>query len=80
MARDKRTPAEVNELEPWWATENPLEQKTADGGNVTVRWQPKSQAFMEIDTMKGLYADAGQQRVKNFAFAAKLPLRFHYSC
>jgi hypothetical protein len=60
----------IPELEPWWATENPLEEKTADGGGVTGRWQPKSQAFMEIDTMKGLYADAGQQRVKNFAFCS----------
>jgi len=32
--------------------QNRLEQKTADGGDITVEWQWKSQAFMEIITLK----------------------------
>jgi hypothetical protein len=46
--------------------QNPLRRRTADGGSITVEWQPKSQAFMEIVTIRGFSADAGAPRGKDF--------------
>jgi len=46
--------------------QNPQEQKTADGGDVTVEWQWKSQAFMEIVKLKGLSVELGRENVKDF--------------
>jgi hypothetical protein len=46
--------------------QNLLERKTADGGNVTVEWQRKSGAFMQIVTIKGFSVEPGIQRVKDF--------------
>jgi hypothetical protein len=46
--------------------QNPLEGKTVDGRNVTVEWQRKSRAFMEIVTIKGFSLDADHQSVKDF--------------
>lgn len=44
---------------------NPGEAKTADDGRVTVEWQRKSRAFMEIVTIKSFSAEAGRVRVKD---------------
>jgi hypothetical protein len=46
--------------------QNPIEQKTVDGGDITVEWQWKSQAFMEIVTLKGLSIELGDENVKDF--------------
>ena len=46
--------------------QNPQEQKTADGGDITVEWQRKSQEFMEIVKLKGLSIDLGRENVKDF--------------
>ena len=43
---------------------NPLEQKTADGGDITVEWQWKSQA--EIVKLKGFSIEFDRQNVKDF--------------
>jgi hypothetical protein len=45
---------------------HPQEEKIADGGDVTVEWQYKSRAFMEIATIKGFVVSAGQRVVKDF--------------
>ena len=39
---------------------------TADGGDVTVQWQRKSGAFMEIVTLKSVSIGAGPQEIENF--------------
>jgi hypothetical protein len=46
--------------------QNPLEQKTMDGGDITVEWQWKSQAFMEIVKLKGSSVEFGRENVKDF--------------
>jgi hypothetical protein len=46
--------------------QNPIEQKTVDGGGITVEWQWKSQAFMEIVTLKGFSIELGRENVKDF--------------
>jgi hypothetical protein len=46
--------------------QNPLEQKTADGGDITVEWQRKSQAFMEIVTLKRFSVELDRENVKDF--------------
>jgi tetratricopeptide (TPR) repeat protein len=51
--------------------QNPLESKTVDDGKVTVEWQWKSGAFMEIVTIKGFSVDSGQQRDKDFDLSCK---------
>jgi hypothetical protein len=45
---------------------NPIEQKTVDGGDITVEWQWKSQAFMEIVTLKGFSIESGRENIKDF--------------
>lgn len=42
------------------------EAKIADDGKVTVEWQRKSNAFVEIITIKGFSVEAGQERIKDF--------------
>jgi hypothetical protein len=42
--------------------QNAVESKTADSGKVTVEWQSKSGAFMEVVTIKEYSVDSGQQR------------------
>jgi|SRR5580700_2378467 hypothetical protein len=51
--------------------QNPGKAKTVDDGVVTVEWQRKSGAFMEIVTIKGFSVEAGQMRVKNFDLFCK---------
>ncbi|SRR6266446_3501125 len=51
--------------------QNPLESKTVDDGRVTVEWQRKSRAFMEIVTIKGFSVEAGRVRVKDFDLFCK---------
>jgi len=46
--------------------QHPQDEKTADDGDVTVEWQYKSRAFMEIVTIKGFVVSAGQRVVKDF--------------
>ena len=46
--------------------QNPLIQKTADGGEITVGWQGKSKAFMEIVTIKGFSIALEPENVKYF--------------
>jgi Carboxypeptidase regulatory-like domain len=46
--------------------QNPLEQKTADGGDITVEWQWKSQAFMEIVTLKRFSIELDRENVQDF--------------
>jgi len=46
--------------------QNPQEQKTADGGDITVEWQWKSQAFMEVVKLKGSSVELGRENVKDF--------------
>jgi hypothetical protein len=46
--------------------QNPLEQKTVDGGDITVEWQRKSQAFMEIVTLKRFSVELDRENVKDF--------------
>jgi hypothetical protein len=46
--------------------QNPVEQKTVDGGDITVEWQRKSQAFMEIVKLKGFSVELGRENVKDF--------------
>lgn len=49
--------------------QNPLKQKTADGGEITVGWQGKSKAFMEIVTIKGFSIALEPENVKYFDVA-----------
>jgi hypothetical protein len=51
--------------------ENPCDQKTADGGTITVEWQRKSQAFMEIVRLKDFSVGPGHQRIKDFDLVGK---------
>jgi hypothetical protein len=44
--------------------QNPIEQKTV--GDITVEWQWKSHAFMEIVTLKGFSVELGRENVKDF--------------
>jgi hypothetical protein len=37
-----------------------------DGGDITVEWQRKSQAFMEIVTLKRFSIELGRENVKDF--------------
>jgi hypothetical protein len=46
--------------------QNPIEQKAVDGGGITVEWQLKSQAFMEIVKLKGFSVELGRENVKDF--------------
>jgi hypothetical protein len=46
--------------------QNPIEQKTVDGGDVTVEWQSKSQAFIEVVTLKRFSIELGRENVKDF--------------
>ena len=46
--------------------QNPLEQKTVDGGDITVEWQWKSQAFMEIVKLKGFSIEFDRENAKDF--------------
>jgi hypothetical protein len=46
--------------------QNPLEQKTVDGGDITVEWQWKSQAFMEIVKIKGVFVEFDRENAKDF--------------
>jgi hypothetical protein len=46
--------------------QNPLEQKTVDSGDITVEWQWKSQAFMEIVKLKGVSIEFDRENVKEF--------------
>ena len=46
--------------------QNPIEQKTVDGGDITVEWQWKSQAFMEIVKLKGVSVELGRENLKDF--------------
>jgi hypothetical protein len=48
-----------------------VEAKIADDGKVTVEWQRKSNAFMEIITIKGFSVGAGQERIKDFNLFCK---------
>jgi len=48
-----------------------FEAKIADDGKVTVEWQRKSNAFMEIITIKGFSVEAGQERIKDFNLFCK---------
>jgi len=48
-----------------------LEAKIAGDGKVTVEWQRKSNAFMEIITIKGFPIEAGQERTKDFNLFCK---------
>jgi Carboxypeptidase regulatory-like domain len=46
--------------------QNPLEQKTVGGGDITVEWQWKSQAFMEIVTLERFSIELDRENVKDF--------------
>ena len=46
--------------------QNPLEQKSVDGGDITVEWQRKSQAFMEIVKLKDFSVEFDRENVKDF--------------
>ncbi len=46
--------------------QNPLEQKTVDGGEITVEWQWRSQAFMEIVKLKGFSIELDRENAKDF--------------
>jgi hypothetical protein len=51
--------------------QNPQKERTAEGDDVTVEYQRKSGAFMEIITRKRLSIDAGKQKIKNFDLSCK---------
>jgi hypothetical protein len=51
--------------------QNPLKQKTADGGDIAVEWQWKSQTFMEIVTFKGFSIELEPENVKDFDVVGK---------
>jgi hypothetical protein len=46
--------------------QNAIEQKTVDGCDITVEWQWKSQAFMEIVQLKDFSIEFDRENVKNF--------------
>jgi hypothetical protein len=54
---------------PW---QNPLEQKTADGGDITVEWQRKSQAFMEIVTLKRFSIELDRGECQRLRFGGQV--------
>lgn len=45
--------------------QNPVEQKTVDGGDITVEWQWRSQAFREIVTLKGFSIELDRENIKD---------------
>jgi hypothetical protein len=49
----------------------PSEAKTVDDGKVSVEWQFKSRAFMEIVTIESFSIDAREERVKDFDLFCK---------
>ena len=51
--------------------QNPLEQRTVDGGDITVEWQWKSHAFMEIVKLKGVSIRFDGENVKDFDLVGK---------
>ena len=51
--------------------QNPLEQKTRDGGDITVEWQRKSHAFMEIVTLERFSIELGRENIKDFDLAGR---------
>lgn len=50
---------------------NPVEQKTVDGGDISVEWQWRSQAFREIVTLKGFSIELGRENLKDFDLVGK---------
>jgi hypothetical protein len=48
-----------------------LDAKTADEGHVTVEWQRKSDAFMEIVTIKGFSIETDRHTEKDFDVACR---------
>jgi hypothetical protein len=51
--------------------QNPLKQRTADDGDISVEWQWKSQAFMEIVTLKSFSIELERANVKDFDVVGK---------
>jgi hypothetical protein len=51
--------------------QNSREARTVDGGTVSVEWQRKSDAFMEIVTVQHFSLEAGQARLKEFGLSCK---------
>lgn len=51
--------------------QNASEAKTIDDGEVKVEWQRKSEAFMEVVTIKGFSVEGGQERIKDFDLVCK---------
>ena len=51
--------------------QNPLKQKTVDGGDINVEWRSKSRAFMEIVTLKGFSIELNRENVKDFDLVGK---------
>ena len=47
------------------------DSKTADEGRVTVEWQRKSEAFMEIVTIKGFAVEGDRETSKDFDIACR---------
>ncbi len=47
------------------------EAKTVDDGKVIVEWQHKSDAFMEIVTIRGFSVESNQEKVKDFDLLCK---------
>ena len=52
-------------------SQNPHGQKTADGGDITVEWQRKGQAFMQIVTIRGFSIKSEWENVKDFDLTGK---------
>jgi len=48
-----------------------VDSKTLDDGHVTVQWQPKSTAFMEIVIIKGFTVEADREASKDFDIACR---------
>jgi hypothetical protein len=51
--------------------QNPVEAKTKDNGTVTVEWQRKSGAFMEIVKINGISVETGRTIAKDFDLFCK---------
>jgi len=51
--------------------QDPAKQKTPDGGNITVEWQWRSRAFMEIVTLKGISIESEQETIKDLDLVGK---------
>ena len=45
--------------------------RRADGGDITVEWQRKSQEFMEIVKLKGFSIELGRENTKDFDLVGK---------